>query len=143
MTLIRFSSQRRTRLGGVVLDCGAASGNIEVAVYSATRNGVNSFGLLKVGGSGVIPCPTPATAPMGTNSIWVPFASFPPIDPGQFALGLWVDNTTATFAHTIANAVQRSGQSLSDVAASTVGAAAAIPVATYGGRTFACVIETA
>jgi lysophospholipase L1-like esterase len=142
MILMRFTVERRTKLSGAVLGCGIASGNIEIPIYAITRTGVNAFSSTKIGGSGPIACPTPGTSPMGTNSIWVPFASDITLDPGQYGVGLWCDNTTATFTHSLTNANLRGGFCLSDVGGSTGGASTSVNGG-YGGRACALTLESA
>lgn len=135
-TIMRFSLGRRGKFGGVRLDCGTASGNIETCVYSVTRTGTNTHSLTKLATSGVIACPTPSS-----SSIYVPFTADVTIEPGQYGLALWCDNTTATFAHTLQNVITRAGWSIADAGASASGAPATLTGAGLAGRGFAATLE--
>lgn len=141
-TLMRFTLERAGLFEGVTFPVVTASGNIEFAIYSVTRSSVNAWNSTKIASTGVVACPSPAVAPMGANSAHLAFPTPVKLQPGQYALGLWVDNTTATFAHVLSNSVLRAGWSLSDTgAAVTTGAPSAVVTGPSSGRAFAATLE--
>lgn len=75
----------------------AGSGNYQVALHRLSGTGLGDY--TRVLDSGVVACTT--------GSKQIDFGSTY-LEPGEYALSLWCDNTTATFHHGLSNAVQGS-----------------------------------
>lgn len=136
----RFVVAATTTYDQVMLPCGTASGNVELAVYAISRSTTpDGFDGVKVGTTGVIPCPTPA--PPG--HITVPLTAPLTLPPGQYALLLWCDNTTATFVHGLSNTLRASGTAVSMSAPTAGGMPPFFSNGSYSGRAFVGSLEEA
>jgi lysophospholipase L1-like esterase len=135
---MRFVIERSRTVQRFRLPCAVASGNIELGIYAATRTGNNTFDFSRVATTGVIPCPTPSGSIIEVN-LPTPVRLL----PGQYAVYLWCDNVTATFSHTLSNAINRAGWAFGSGSASAGGMPASLASLSYGGRAFAVTLEAA
>lgn len=92
----RFHVAQRKTYRYVNFRVGTVSGNVQVGVVRLTRSGT-TVNATRVMSSGVIPCPGPNAARVDCGAT--------ELAPGDYALFLFCDNTTATFHHGIDNAV--------------------------------------
>lgn len=91
----RFQLKDLTESRFVNFEIGVSSGNIEVGVVKFFGNDItsstNRLIADTIATSGVIACPTAGNARVDLGKFY--------LGPGEYALYLWCDNTTATFYH--------------------------------------------
>jgi hypothetical protein len=92
-TFLRFQTATPGVYRYVNMYVGTSSGNIQVGVASLTSLvGAGSLNVSRVAHSGVIACPT------GASAARIDLGAFT-LPAGDHFLFLWCDNTTATFLH--------------------------------------------
>lgn len=101
----------------------AGSGNFQVAVLRLSGGTFSDY--TRVMDSGVVACTT------GTKAVDLG-ATF--LEPGEYAVAVWCDNTAATFFHGVSNAVQ--AQRMSAKVSSLAGGVPASGTVTWNGDRF-------
>lgn len=99
-TFMRFHVPAARTYRYVNLHVGTQSGNIQAGVSALTPDGASSINATRVAHSGVIACPA-----AGAQRIDIGATT---LTPGDYALFLWCDNTTAQFLHSLASGLQAS-----------------------------------
>lgn len=118
-TFMRFSIGRRRTFRYVNLQVGTQSGNIEVGVVRLRPGNVSGgVNYERVAWSGSIACPA-----SGAQRIDLGYFVLP---PGEYALYLWCDNTTAAFLHGLASGFASTRLLFTNTGATPPGSSAAI-----------------
>ena len=93
----RFTVERGGYYRYARFRCSAAAGNMQAAIVSLDAAGTT---YTRVMSSGVIACTTGDLSVDMTQTY---------LNPGEYAIALWCDNTTATFWHSLSAAVPSTG----------------------------------
>lgn len=113
-TLMRFSLTRTRTFRYINLHVGVQSGNIQVGVCREASGSGNDY-VTRVAHSGVIACPA-----AGAQKIDLGFFT---LSPGDYAVFLWCDNTTASFLHGLSTGIAASRASFSTTVSGGITAA--------------------
>lgn len=99
-TFLRFSVPIKKAYRYINLYVGTASGNIQAGIVSMAPSSATAMNATKIADTGVIACPASGNTQLDLGS--------KTLAPGDYALFLWCDNTTATFLHGLATGLTAS-----------------------------------